>query len=74
MSSSKLDLYRDFAAGVILSEASSQFIKSEKHRPQSPFRGKICWITTFCIAFYESYLSAIYPHHGIDGGGDGAVF
>jgi hypothetical protein len=32
-------------------------IKTDKHLPQSPFIGQICKKKTFCIAFYESYLS-----------------
>ncbi len=32
-------------------------IQTDKHLPQSPFRG-----TTFCIAFYESYLSTGSRH------------
>ncbi len=30
-----------------------------KHLPQSTFTGKIFWMTTFCIAFYESYISTL---------------
>ncbi len=33
-----------------------------KHMPQNPFTGKIFWMTTFCIAFYESYLSTGWCH------------
>jgi hypothetical protein len=31
--------------------------QTDEHLPQSPFTGKFLWMTTFCIAFYESYLS-----------------
>jgi hypothetical protein len=31
---------------------------TDKHLPQIPFTGKLFSMTTFCITFYESYLSA----------------
>ncbi len=34
-----------------------QSTNSDKHLPQSPFTGKFFPMTTFCIDFYESYLS-----------------
>ncbi len=35
---------------------------TDKHPPQSLFTGKFILLTTFCIAFYESYLSTMLPH------------
>jgi hypothetical protein len=32
--------------------------KTDKYLPQIPFTGKLFSMTTFCITFYESYLSA----------------
>jgi hypothetical protein len=31
--------------------------QTDKHLPHSPFTGELFLMTTFCIAFYESYLS-----------------
>jgi hypothetical protein len=38
--------------------------QTDKHLPQSPFTGEFFKMTTFCIAFYESYLFAVssLPH------------
>jgi hypothetical protein len=33
--------------------------QTEKHLPQSPFTGEFFQMTTFCIAFYKSYLSTM---------------
>jgi hypothetical protein len=33
--------------------------KTDKHLPQSPFAGKFFKMTTFCIDFYESYISMV---------------
>ncbi len=35
-------------------------MNSEKHLPQSPYKGQCFQMTTFCIAFYESYLSTVH--------------
>ncbi len=37
-------------------------INSYKHLPQNPFTGKIFYMTTFCIDFYESYLSTVHTN------------
>jgi hypothetical protein len=31
--------------------------QTDKHLPQSPITGQFLQVTTFCIVFYESYLS-----------------
>jgi hypothetical protein len=31
--------------------------QTDKHLPQSPVTVQFFWMTTFCIAFYKSYLS-----------------
>jgi hypothetical protein len=36
-----------------------QSVNSDKHLPQSPFTGQFFKMTTFCIDFYESYLSTV---------------
>ncbi len=35
--------------------------QTDKHMQQSPFTGKCCKMTTFCIAFYQSNLSTPTP-------------
>jgi len=40
-------------------QQESQSINSNKHLPHSPFTGQFLYMTTFCIAFYESYLSTL---------------
>jgi hypothetical protein len=32
-------------------------LRQIKHLPQSPFTCKFFWMTTFCIAFYQSHVS-----------------
>jgi hypothetical protein len=39
-------------------------LRQIKKPPQSPFTGQIFHMTTFCIAFYESYLSTVYNKQG----------
>ncbi len=34
--------------------------QTNKHLPQSPFTGQFFYMTTFYIAFYESYLSTVF--------------
>jgi hypothetical protein len=34
-----------------------QFRNTDKHLPKSPLTGKFFKMSTFCIVFYESYLS-----------------
>jgi hypothetical protein len=34
--------------------------QTDKHLPQSPFTGHFCSMTTFCIAFYKSYISTVF--------------
>ncbi len=34
--------------------------QTDKHRPQSPLTGQFFQMTTFCIAFNESYLSKVF--------------
>jgi hypothetical protein len=34
--------------------------QTDKHLTQIPFTGQLFYMTTFCIAFYESYLSTMY--------------
>ncbi len=38
----------------------SSGLQTYKHLPQSPFTGKFFQMTTFCMSFYESYLSKFY--------------
>jgi hypothetical protein len=39
-------------------------LQTDKHVPQSPLTGQFFMMTTFCIAFYESYLSMVAPSVG----------
>ncbi len=36
--------------------------QADKHLPQSPFTGQFFEMTTFCIVFYESFLSTLNPN------------
>jgi hypothetical protein len=35
--------------------------QTDKLQPQSPLYRPIFWMTTYCIVFYESYLSTLHP-------------
>jgi hypothetical protein len=39
--------------------------QTDKHLPQCSFRGQFFLMTTFCTAFYESYLSTVSLFNGI---------
>jgi hypothetical protein len=39
--------------------------QTDKQMPQSPVTDKFFQMMTFCVAFYEYYLSTVYSLHGV---------